>query len=205
MCNKLSWLIGKVWRCVPRCFQDKHHDAAHEIIETIRWVAALDSAPTHTEWVRSVSHDEFVFSSVGCARRSQTSNWQWKTTCLLTMIPRGKPVIPLESRNSIYPMRTAEMFQQRQHDMLSSVIMRFLERSRKKKVWLLQIIGTNLTPRLSQSFESMQRLCDKYNRAIDSIHQLVSGFISAREFHVNTNYEQDCHHSWLQHFFRFRL
>lgn len=26
---------------------------------------------------------------------------------------------------------------------------------------------------LSHSFESMQRLCDKYNRAIDSIHQLV--------------------------------
>lgn len=25
------------------------------------------------------------------------------------------------------------------------------------------------------SFESMQRLCDKYNRAIDSIHQLVGG------------------------------
>lgn len=25
-----------------------------------------------------------------------------------------------------------------------------------------------------RSFESMQRLCDKYNRAIDSIHQLVS-------------------------------
>ncbi|XP_013860092.1 uncharacterized protein dot1l isoform X3 [Austrofundulus limnaeus] len=26
----------------------------------------------------------------------------------------------------------------------------------------------------TKSFESMQRLCDKYNRAIDSIHQLVS-------------------------------
>lgn len=30
----------------------------------------------------------------------------------------------------------------------------------------------------SYSFESMQRLCDKYNRAIDSIHQLVSHFLS---------------------------
>lgn len=28
---------------------------------------------------------------------------------------------------------------------------------------------------LPSSFESMQRLCDKYNRAIDSIHQLVGG------------------------------
>lgn len=27
------------------------------------------------------------------------------------------------------------------------------------------------------SFESMQRLCDKYNRAIDSIHQLVGSLI----------------------------
>lgn len=38
----------------------------------------------------------------------------------------------------------------------------------------------------------MQRLCDKYNRAIDSIHQLVSGLISARKFHVNMNHEQYC-------------
>lgn len=30
------------------------------------------------------------------------------------------------------------------------------------------------------SFESMQRLCDKYNRAIDSIHQLVGGRLSPR-------------------------
>lgn len=57
---------------------------------------------------------------------------------------------------------------------------------------LLQIVGTDLTSHLSQSFESMQRLCDKYNRAIDSIHQLVSGFISARELHVNRKPEQEC-------------
>lgn len=37
------------------------------------------------------------------------------------------------------------------------------------KVWLYKIYA--FPP---HSFESMQRLCDKYNRAIDSIHQLVS-------------------------------
>lgn len=67
------------------------------------------------------------------------------------------------------------------------------------------MIGTNLRSGLSQSFESMQRLCDKYNRAIDSIHQLVSGFVSARELHVKAKHEQDCHDSWLQHSFRSRL
>lgn len=95
-------------------------------------------------------------------------------------------MVPLESSSSMYPMRAAEMFQQKQLYTLSSVIVTFSERS-WKKVRLLQVIGTNLASRLSQSFESMQRLCDKYNRAIDSIHQLVSGFISAREFHVHTN------------------
>lgn len=35
-------------------------------------------------------------------------------------------------------------------------------------------------PPFSLSFESMQRLCDKYNRAIDSIHQLVGGSPLAR-------------------------
>ena len=34
--------------------------------------------------------------------------------------------------------------------------------------------GQRLSPAYF-SFESMQRLCDKYNRAIDSIHQLVCG------------------------------
>lgn len=106
-------------------------------------------------------------------------------------------MVPLESRNSIYPMRTAEMFQLCNHDVFRAEL--------EKKVRLLQMIGTNLTSRLSQSFESMQRLCDKYNRAIDSIHQLVSGFISARESHVNAKHEQDCDHSWLQRFFRCRL
>lgn len=38
----------------------------------------------------------------------------------------------------------------------------------------------------------MQRLCDKYNRAIDSIHQLVSSLNSAREFHAIMNHEQSC-------------
>lgn len=98
------------------------------------------------------------------------------------------------------------MVQQKQHYMLSSAIMTFSEQSwKKKRFGFYKLLALILMSRLSQSFESMQRLCDKYNRAIDSIHQLVSGFISAREFHVKAKHEQDCHHSVLQHFFRCRL
>lgn len=39
---------------------------------------------------------------------------------------------------------------------------------------LVQNDGIHFVSCYSHSFESMQRLCDKYNRAIDSIHQLVS-------------------------------
>lgn len=45
-----------------------------------------------------------MFSSGGCVKRFQTSNWQWKTMYLLTMIPRGKS----GSKNSLHiQLRTA--------------------------------------------------------------------------------------------------
>lgn len=48
--------------------------------------------------------------------------------------------------------------------------------TRERRIWMNFVImwGPFHGRCLSYSFESMQRLCDKYNRAIDSIHQLVS-------------------------------
>ncbi|MEQ2214610.1 Histone-lysine N-methyltransferase, H3 lysine-79 specific [Xenoophorus captivus] len=78
-------VIGFIMSCPSLSFQDKHHDAAHEIIETIRWVC-----------------EEI-------------------------------PDLKLAMENYV------------------------------------------LIDYDTKSFESMQRLCDKYNRAIDSIHQLWKG------------------------------
>ncbi|XP_062968626.1 histone-lysine N-methyltransferase, H3 lysine-79 specific isoform X1 [Cynocephalus volans] len=88
----LSLWIGLFWT-----FHDKHHDAAHEIIETIRWVC--EEIPD-----LKLAMENYVLIDYDTKRRS-------------------RPCLSLAF----------------------------------------------------SSFESMQRLCDKYNRAIDSIHQLWKG------------------------------
>lgn len=68
--------------------------------------------------------------------------------CLLTMTPRGKSKVTAAAE----------------------------QRARVSK-YIFCVVSGFFVFCYSQSFESMQRLCDKYNRAIDSIHQLVSLFV----------------------------
>ncbi|ELK19334.1 Histone-lysine N-methyltransferase, H3 lysine-79 specific [Pteropus alecto] len=95
----------------PSVFQDKHHDAAHEIIETIRWVC--EEIPD-----LKLAMENYVLID-------------YDTKSLLPMC--------------CLPVAFSELGSE-QH-----------------------------RPFAFFSFESMQRLCDKYNRAIDSIHQLWKG------------------------------